>query len=490
MSSAPRNAGVPPAPDAGRMPAVRDSLAEVLVVDDQELMRLSLDEALSRAGYRVTTAADGQAALDLVDGRAFEVVVTDLKMPKLDGLALTRRLSERCPETPIIVITAHGSIETAVEAMRRGAFDYIQKPFEADEIELVVARALEHRHLRLENAGLKSNLGALPEKSARETVPGTVFLVGSSGVMQGLGREVERVAASSATVLVHGESGSGKELVARAIHAAGPRAGEVFLCVNCAALSAGLLESELFGHERGAFTGAERLRLGRFELAHGGTLLLDEVSEIDHGLQAKLLRVLQEGRFERVGSSVSRSADARVIATTNRDLAEAVARGEFRRDLYFRLAVLPVRVPALREHPEDVAELVEHFLARYRAEGRGAMRILPETMRLLERYRWPGNVRELENIIRRALVTGFGPELRPEHISGWLTGIGGTGDAAVTGVPGARQTLADAERGLITAALERHGGNRTRAAQDLGISVRTLRDKLLRWRQTEARRSA
>jgi DNA-binding NtrC family response regulator len=465
----------------------RDESAQILVVDDQELMRLSLDEALSRAGHRVTSAADGQAALDLIVSRAFEVVVTDLKMPRMDGLTLLKHLVERSPETPVVVITAHGSIETAVEAMRCGAFDYVQKPFEADEIELVVSRALAHRRLMLENVGLRSQAtGGRDGDGQASGDGGGPDLVGSSRLMADLRRQIERVAASTATVLVHGESGSGKELVARAIHRGGPRAGSVFLCVNCAALSAGLLESELFGHERGAFTGADRMRLGRFELAHRGTLLLDEVSEIDLGLQAKLLRVLQEGRFERVGSSVSRAADVRVIATTNRDLTEAVEKGEFRRDLYYRLAVLPVRVPPLREHPEDVPDLVAHFLRRYRAEARGPVTVAPETLRLLERYRWPGNVRELENILRRALVTGFGPELRPEHLAPWLSGIGGTPPITPARLP-PNLTLAEAERQLITAALERHAGNRTRAAQDLGISVRTLRDKLLRWREGEQR---
>jgi len=444
------------------------SKADILVVDDQDLMRQSLQEALRCAGYAVTATASGKAALELMDGHLYEVVITDLKMPKMDGLELTRRLVGRSPETPVVVITAHGSVETAVEAMRRGAFDYIQKPFEPDEIEMVVTRALEHRRLALENAGLKRQLEG----------PQAPPLIGSSPAMADLRRQIEQVAPSPATVLVHGPSGSGKELVARAIHAAGPRHDEMFLCVNCAALSAGLLESELFGHERGAFTGADRMRLGRFELADGGTLLLDEVSEIDPGLQAKLLRVLQEGRFERVGSAASRSVDVRVIATTNRDLASAVREGRFRRDLYFRLAVLPVRVPPLSEHPEDIPGLVAHFLQQHRSERRRPLEVDPETIRLLERYHWPGNVRELENLIRRALVMDFGPELRPEHIRGWLARPETESSVDLpTGL-----TLAETERMLVTAALERHGGNRTRAAADLGISTRTLRDKLARWR--------
>jgi len=448
--------------------------SRILVVDDQELMRLSLEETLGRAGYAVTTADRGADALEAVEAAEFDAVVTDLKMPGMDGLDLVRRLGERSARRreclPVVVITAHGSIETAVEAMRRGAFDYVQKPFEPDEIELVVGRAVEHRRLACQNQGLRDSLAGSADSGH--------VLVGSSPSLAALRRQIEQVAASSATVLVHGESGTGKELVSRAIHAQGPRSGEVFLCVNCAALSAGLLESELFGHEKGAFTGADRMRVGRFELADGGTLLLDEVSEIDLALQAKLLRVLQEGRFERVGSSATRPADVRVIATTNRDLAEAVRDGAFRRDLYFRLNVLPVHVPPLRDHADDLPDLVDHLLDRHAGDARSPMTVAPETITLLKGYRWPGNVRELENIIRRALVMGFGEVLRPEHIRGWLDNAPVAGRA---GLPG-NMTLAEVERAMVTAALERHNGNRTRAAGDLGISPRTLRDKLARWR--------
>ena len=377
----------------------------------------------------------------------------------------------------MIVITAFGTVETAVRAMKQGAFDYIKKPFEPEEIEMVLRNAVERRALMAENEYLRARV-------AQERAPSLV--VGVSRAMRDVMAEARKIAAvSSSTVLIYGESGTGKEVIARAIHAESPRAGKPFLAVNCAALSAGLLESELFGHEKGAFTGADRMRKGRFELAEGGTLLLDEVSEIDIGLQAKLLRVLQEREFERVGSSDTRRADVRVIATTNRDLTAAVREHKFREDLYFRLNVLPVRVPPLREHIEDIPELVEHFIEKCgRVLGKKLNGIKPHALRKLEEYYWPGNIRELENVIERAVVLASGRVIEVEDISPSLDGsrmLSAGGDMEIT-------TVEEMERRLIVAALERFGWHQKRSAEVLGIGVRTLRDKMKKWDLKPARR--
>jgi len=368
-------------------------------------------------------------------------------------------------------------VETAVRAMKQGAFDYIKKPFEPEEIEMILRNAVERRALMAENEYLRARV-------AQERAPSLV--VGVSRAMRDVMAEARKIAAvSSSTVLIYGESGTGKEVIARAIHAESPRAGKPFLAVNCAALSAGLLESELFGHEKGAFTGADRMRKGRFELAEGGTLLLDEVSEIDIGLQAKLLRVLQEREFERVGSSDTRRADVRVIATTNRDLTAAVREHKFREDLYFRLNVLPVRVPPLREHIEDIPELVEHFIEKCgRVLGKKLEGIKPHALRKLEEYHWPGNIRELENVIERAVVLASGRVIEVEDISPSLDGsrmLSAGGDMEIT-------TVEEMERRLIVAALERFGWHQKRSAEVLGIGVRTLRDKMKKWDLKPARR--
>jgi len=330
-------------------------MARICVIDDKELLRESLSASLTRQDHRVTAFADPTRALEAIKAGSFDVVITDLKMPKMDGIALLRALRTAGCDVPVILMTAYGTVPTAVEAMKLGAFDYIQKPFEAEEICILAERAIQHGRLRAENEALRATLRDW-DASRR--------LVGDSAVMQELRSKIARVASSTSTVLVQGESGTGKELVARAIHAASPRADRPMLCLNCAALSGNLLESELFGHEKGAFTGADRLRKGRFELADGGTLLLDEISELPVELQAKLLRVLQERQFERVGSSITRTVDVRLIATTNRDLPAWVRQGKFREDLFYRLSVLPIVVPPLRDRREDIPELVRYFLER------------------------------------------------------------------------------------------------------------------------------
>jgi len=379
-------------------------------------------------------------------------------MPGMDGIAVLEEAKKLSPDVPVILVTAFGTVETAVGAMKKGAYDFIIKPYRLEELEALVARALEHRLLSVENEVLRAKVGDAEESVA----------VWSSATKD-IHDLLERAAQSDATVLISGESGTGKEVAARTLHQLSKRRAAPFLCVNCAALSAGLLESELFGHERGAFTGADRLRKGRFELADGGTLLLDEVSEIDPGLQAKLLRVLQERSFERVGSSQTKRADVRVIATTNRDLPAEVEKGRFRQDLYYRLNVLPVRLKPLRERREEIPMLVEHFLKKHRKQvSKGAMSRLCA-------YDWPGNVRELGNIVERAAVLSAGDEISGETIAPWLEGSAKPAQAIVG------QPLENVERRVIEENLRANGGNREKTARILGITSRTLRDKLKRW---------
>src|SRR5438477_10470855 len=352
-------------------------MARILIVDDQDVMRDSLAATLARQGHEVVAATDGPGALTRLGGGRFELMISDLKMPKMSGTELLAEARKIRPEMPVVLMTAFATVNTAVEAMKLGAYDYIQKPFDGEEIKLLVERTLEHNRLRLENQALRT----MAEMNAPRP------LVGSSAVMNDIKATIERVARSNATILVAGESGTGKEIVARAIHQASDRKDRPMLAVNCAALSESLLESELFGHEKGSFTGADRLRRGRFELADGGTLLLDEISEIAPALQAKLLRVLQERTFERVGSSSPKAVDVRVIATTNRDLPAEVAAGAFRQDLFYRLNVLPVHMPALRSPAEDIPSLVKHFLDEVATrEGKSLKAFDPPAMDLLMQY--------------------------------------------------------------------------------------------------------
>jgi two-component system response regulator AtoC len=335
-------------------------MAQICVIDDQAMMRESLEATLATHDHKVFAYEHAQEALTMIKQQSFDVIITDLRMPGMDGVTLLREIRRLGIDAPLVLMTAHASVSTAVEAMKLGAFDYIQKPFNAEEIEIVVERALRERTLVRDNEIMRREIEDLQRQQE---------LIGQSPSMQPVLEKVQRVAQSSATVLITGESGTGKELIARAIHVASNRAQQPMLAVNCAALSATLLESELFGHEKGAFTGADRMRKGRFELADGGTLLLDEVSEIAPALQAKLLRVLQEREFERVGSSVTRRVDVRVIATTNRDLRDWAAKARFREDLYYRLSVLPIEVPPLRERREDIALLMDYFIGRIAHAG-------------------------------------------------------------------------------------------------------------------------
>jgi len=449
-------------------------MARILVVDDQEMMRDSLATTLAREGHEVIAAGDGAAALGrLGAGGRFDLLITDLKMPKMTGIELLQEAKRLRPELLVVMMTAHATVSTAVEAMKLGAYDYIQKPFDGDAIKLLVERALEHGRLVRENQALRC--------MSEVSVPRP--LIGNSAVMQEVRRKIELVARSSATVLVRGESGTGKEVVARAIHQASERRERPLLAVNCAALSENLLESELFGHEKGAFTGADKMRRGRFELADGGTLLLDEISEIAPALQAKLLRVLQESTFERVGSSISQQVDVRVIATTNRKLEHSVAEGKFREDLYYRLNVVPIELPPLRRRTDDVPELCRHFLHQIAKRDRSVFRhIEPEAMRALQRYDWPGNVRELQNIIERATVLETEPGVvRAATIGPWLGSRSvGAAPSAVEELAG--KPLADIEKKVILSTLQQFKGHRAKTAVALGIGIRTLGMKLKRWK--------
>ena len=450
-------------------------MADILVVDDMELMRDSLEAILTRAGHRVSVCEDAIIALDKLKNTSFDLVLTDLKMPKMDGIAFMDRIKSMNCDIPVIMMTAHASVSTAVEAMRKGALDYIQKPFDADEIILLIDRSLEHRSILRENEAYKTD--ARDWQKGRE-------LIGSGPAMQAVMVKVGQVAATSATVLIRGECGTGKEMIARAIHAQSPRTNKPMLCVNCAALSSSLLESELFGHEKGAFTGADSIRKGRFELADGGTLLLDEISEMDMQLQSKLLRVLQEREFERVGSSVTRQVNVRIVATTNRDLEEWVAENKFREDLFYRLNVVPINLPPLRERgQEDIKNLCKYFLSRIAEREGGKYQVVnEEALNLLASYTWPGNVRELENLMERVAILSNQEIITPELIHHWLdtSNISLETESANVNAMQVRP-LAELEREAIVHTLEKFDGHRQKTAEALGIGIRTLGLKLKKW---------
>ncbi len=444
--------------------------SRALVIDDDTLMREYVEETLVRAGHQVDTASGGKEGIELLKEKLHDVVVTDLKMTPVDGLAVLRAVKKESPGTSCIIMTAYGTIETAVQALKEGASDYILKPFAPDELDVAVFRALERERLSQENQYLRKELNASYNFGA---------MVGESESIKKVYEQIKKVSDSRATVLVRGESGTGKELVAHAIHFSSQRRDNAFIKVNCAALSAGLLESELFGHERGSFTGAHERKTGRFELADNGTLLLDEISEIGLELQPKLLRALQEREFERVGGTQSIQVDARIVATSNRKLEQAVADGDFREDLFFRLNVIPIQLPPLRERKEDIPLLMDHFLERFNNEnGRDIDGFTKDARELFLGYGWPGNVRELQNAIERAVVLSSENILGAPHFS--LGGMKPTMSAVPDGLVALPlgTTVAAMEKELILKTLENCGDNRTRAAKILAISVRTLRNKL------------
>ena len=444
-------------------------MARILVCDDEPGIREFLSEALAEDGHEVTAAHDGDEAARLLDERRFDLVLTDLKMPGRDGMDLVRKLRAEQPEVEVILLTAHGTVSTAVEAMKLGAFDYLQKPVGSpEELCLLAARALERRSLREARA-----------RTERVAEPAAPALAHGDPAMRPVVDAIGKVARTSATVLLLGESGTGKGVAARAIHDLSDRRAGPFLALNCAALAETLLESELFGHEKGAFTGATERRRGRIELAEGGTFFLDEIAELKPELQAKLLRVLEEKQFERVGGSRTLSADVRWIAATNRDLRALMEQGRFREDLYHRLAVFPIHLPPLRARPADILPIARALLARIARElGRRALELTPAAESSLAGYDWPGNVRELGNALERAAILADGARIDASHL-----GL----EAAVAAAPAAAanatqpRSLADVERDTIAEVLRNVGGNRRRAADTLGIAERTLYDKIKRY---------
>ncbi len=442
--------------------------AKILVIDDEPLMREFIEEAMTRAGYKVISSGSGAEGTELIKTQSFDLVITDLKMEPIDGIEVLKETTKVSAEIPVIIITAYATIDTAIETLKAGAMDYLIKPFTPEAIEIAVKRALDKVKINAENKYLRAEL---------DSYFGPQEIIGKSKVMRELYEKIHKVADSRSTVLIRGETGVGKELVARMIHLLSTRKDKPFIKVNCAALSSGILESELFGHERGAFTGAYEKKIGRFELAHGGSLLLDEISEINIDLQPKLLRALQEREIERVGGTETISVDVRIIATSNRNLEEAIEKHTFRQDLFYRLNVITIYVPPLRERKEDIPELANYFLKRFSKEnGRNVETITPKAMDYFMEYNWPGNVRELQNIIERAVVlAGNKKTLCIEDFEFFKTKCN-SGSTLPQLQPGI--TLAEIEKNIILKTLENCGGNRTKSAEILGISVRTLRNKL------------
>jgi two-component system response regulator PilR (NtrC family) len=446
--------------------------SRILVVDDERSMREFLEIFFRREGYEVTTAGGVDEALLALDADDYDLVITDIQMPGRSGLDLLLEVRQASPETPVIMITAFATAENAITAMKQGAYDYITKPFKVDEIRVVVEKALEKKLLASENRRLRSQLRTQTRSRA---------LVGTSRPMQRVYELVAQVAPTRANVLVVGESGTGKELVARAIHDQSDRAEKPFVAVNCAAIPENLLESELFGHVKGAFTGAVQNKDGLFETADGGTLFFDEIGELPAALQVKLLRVIQEKSIRRVGGNSDRRVDVRMVAATNRCLEDEVAAGRFREDLYYRLNVIQIALPPLRDRPEDVPLLVQHFVEKYAAElGREIEGCSDEALQVLLAYPFPGNVRELENVIERAVALTRESVIRPDVLPPTvLRPAAAIGESRIpAGGVDLDQLVADYERGLILEALDRTGGVKKRAASLLGVSFRSFRYRL------------
>lgn len=443
----------------------------LLIVDDERNTREGLARAM-RDRFEVRTADGGNQALEAISASPADVVLSDIRMPDMDGLTLMRRMLARTPQPVVILMTAYGSIEAAVEAMKEGAYDFLTKPVSLDRLEILLRRALDERSLADENRRLKERLDAQY---------GMEHITGQSSAMREIFETIRQVAPARTTVLIEGESGTGKELVAQALHQLSPRARGPFVAVHCASLSPTLLESELFGHERGAFTGATERRIGRFEMADGGTLFLDEIGEIDASVQVKILRVLEERRFERVGGREPVDVDVRLLAATNRHLAGMVQDGKFREDLFFRLNVVTLTLPPLRDRTGDLPLLVSRFLKEFAEENqRPPITVSPDVLEAMSAYAWPGNVRELRNVVERMVVMARGDRLTVRDLPAVVrasapapTALSGSGRSAA--IPG---TMDDMERMMIRRTLEAHQGNRMAAAAALGISRRTLHRKL------------
>jgi DNA-binding NtrC family response regulator len=447
------------------------SANRILVVDDETLVRDFVTQALIRMGHKVDAVIDGESAVERIDSSDYDLIVTDLMMPGISGLEVLAHAVRRLPETPVLMLTAYGTIENAVEAMRKGAYDYLTKPVDNELLKLTISRALQKGSLVRENRHLRSQV---------QREQGITAIVGSSNSMRDITEMLELVAPQPVDVLISGPSGTGKELVARALHWSSNRSKNPFIKMNCAALPDGLIESELFGHEKGAFTGAIKTRKGKFEAANGGTLLLDEVSEMPLPLQAKLLRVLQEREFERVGSNDTIKVDIRVVATTNRNLVAEVSEGRFREDLFFRLNVVPIKMPPLASRPDDIPALLVHFIEKYGERyGRQFDAIDDDAINYLKAQPWQGNVRELENRIERAVVLARDLTI---HLKDVMLAEGvdtiSTGNNRSFG----QITIGELEKKHIIQTLKEMNFNRTKTADLLGISIRTLRNKLNEYR--------
>ncbi len=441
----------------------------ILVVDDEESHRMMLRAVLEESGYSIAEAADGPETIRAVEQEPFDLILLDIRMTTMDGIETLTEIRKISPFVPVLMMTAYASVKTAVEALKAGAFEYLIKPLDIEELRILVEKALEHYHLQEENLALKERLGNRFDFSK---------IIGKSPKMKEVFELLAQVAPTDATVLVLGESGTGKELVANAIHHNSARANQPFVKVACAALPEPLLESELFGHEKGAFTGAIARREGRFRMAHRGTIFLDEVGEMSPATQSKLLRVLQEKEFESVGSSHTMKVDVRVIAATNKDLEKEVREGRFREDLFYRLNVVPVFLPPLRERKEDIPALAAHFFSLYREKNKKELReVSGKAMDLLLRYEWPGNIRELENCIERSVIMARGEIIAPADLPPQIQALSSQKEDSSIRLP-LGLSLQEVEKTLILKTLEDTGGNRSRAAEILGINRRTLQNKL------------
>ena len=438
------------------------TIRSIVVADDEMLNRELLAEICSRLDRKVTTVKDGLHALKALEAAPADLLITDLRMPGMGGLKLLAKVRERWPQLPVVIMTAYASVDSAIECIRHGAYDYLMKPFGPEQVEALLKRLDERKQLVTQVTALQEDV--------RDRHRARTF-VGQSSHMQRILGVVERAAASPATVLIQGPSGSGKELVARALHQMSPRAAGPFVKVNCAALTDSLLASELFGHEKGSFTGAEKLRIGRFEAAHGGTLLLDEISEISPEMQAKLLRALEEHEIERIGSNDPINVDVRVVATTNRDLPAAVEAGEFRADLYYRLNVVPVVLPSLAQRHDDIPLLINHYREHFAGECGKTFELTPAALQKLCAYHWPGNIRELVNVIERLTVLAGVDTITDEDLLAWLPELSHVPPESAT-------TLAAIEEQHIHQAIADCGGDQAAAADQLGISKRSLSARL------------
>lgn len=444
---------------------------QILIVDDEQQMQVAMEAVIARMGHAVLKCANGQEALETLERAKVDLVISDMRMPVMTGGELLAKLHENYPKIPVVMITAYGTINQAVDAMKNGAFDFITKPFSAEDLERTIDRAL------------RPGKRAAVSKSNTNERGSEIAIVTSDPGFRRVLEIATTIAQSNASVLIQGESGTGKELLAKLIHQSSRRSSGPFVAVNCAALPGNLLESELFGHEKGAFTGAISQKIGKFELANGGTILLDEISEMEPVLQAKLLRVLQEREVDRVGGMKPVAIDVRVVATTNRDIRESVNKGEFREDLYYRLNVVPLFVPPLRERGADVKLLAEHFIRKYGSSTN--KRASEDLLAELVQYTWPGNVRELQNACERAVLLSSEETLRVEHfLLGALKQVAGASEDVLRLQPGL--SVAEAEKRLIFETLRSTGNNKTKAAELLGISIRTLRNKLHEYGDAQA----